>query len=96
MSRPLVLTTQSGLTTSLSWWAHMRVEGDSVVLASSSDDGWPDSSLVIAELSSDSEAKALFRTLNERILLKARTFDARDWPAPIRSQTSDDSAEEGR
>ena len=92
----MVVLAQSGFTTSLAWWAHLRVEGNSVMLANSSEEGLPDPCLVVAELSSDAEAKARFRTLNERILLKARTFDARDWAGLARDHTTEGSAEGGR
>ena len=95
MKRGLVLVAQSGLRTSLSWWANMRVEVDAVVLSSSSKEGWPDSSLVVAELRSEEEARAMFGTISQRILLKARAFDARDWPPPIRSQSPEAAAEDG-
>ena len=95
MKRGLLVTTHLGLRTSLSWWANMRVEVDAVVLSSPSKEGWPDSSLVVAELSSEGEARAMFGTISQRILLKARTFDARDWPPPIRSQSPEAAAEDG-
>jgi len=81
----MVVATQSGLMTSLSCWAHMRVEGDSVVLASSSDESWPASTLVVVAFPSEEEAKAMFDRISQRIQFKARTFDARDWPGMIRS-----------
>jgi hypothetical protein len=82
--RPMLVIMQSGLATSLSRWAHMRVEGDLVVLLGPSKEGGPGSSLVVAELRSEGEAQAMFRTINQRILLKARRFDACDWPGLIR------------
>lgn len=78
MSRPLIVVTESGLTTSASWWANCRVEGNNVVLSGSHEGGWPETNLIVAEHRSEAEARALFRKLNDRILLGAQWFDARD------------------
>ncbi len=86
----MVLITESGTATSLAWWASLRVDGKSVVVATFSK---TDSSLVVAARPSEAEAKAMFNAINQRILLKARTFDARGWSNSTRSQAPDDSAE---
>jgi hypothetical protein len=85
----MLVITQSRLTTSLSWWTTRRVEGNSVVLASSSDEGWPEANLIVAEHRSEVEAKEFFCKLNDRILRGAGWFDARNWPDLIRQGETD-------
>jgi hypothetical protein len=85
----MVVITEAGMATCLGWWAQLRVEGKSVVVATSPEERWPESSLVVAELRSEGEAQAMFRSINQRILLKARTFDSREWPGSIRREGND-------
>jgi hypothetical protein len=80
----MIVITQSGLGTSVSWWRHMHVDGDSLVLLGTAE--W-DSPVVVAQLPSEDDARKLFDVVSQRIALKARRFDARDWSALIRSQT---------
>jgi hypothetical protein len=75
MSRPLVVITQSGLGTSLFWWRHMHVDGDSLVLLATTEEC---SSVVVAQRPSEDDARELFDVVSQRIALKARRFDARE------------------
>ena len=90
--RSLTVMTEAGIATSTAWWAHVRIEGRSVVLSSSHDDGWPDHSLVVAQLASVSAARALFDIIKERRAVGARKFDAAAWPGLVSRYNSDDSA----
>ncbi len=87
----MVIITESGTATSLAWWASLRVEGKSVVVATSPESN---SSLVVAALPSEAEAKAMFTAINQRMLLKARRFDAREWSDSACHQVHNDSVEE--
>ena len=79
MTRPMVVITTSGIVTRLDWWSTMKVDGRSIVLTPVGDPD-PEAVLVVASLSSEAEARALFRTVNDRITLGAGTFDVGDWP----------------
>jgi hypothetical protein len=89
---PLTVVTEAGIATSTKWWANIRVEGSSVVLSSSYEYGWPDANLVVAELASMRAAKEMFRTIQDRIALKVRRFDASEWSEHAR-RDPDNSAE---
>lgn len=93
MTRPLMIVTAAGIPTSLAWWSRLRVEGQAVVLdAIVGDDESSGDSLVVAEVRSEGEAQAMFRTINQRLRDGASKFDARDWPGLVRD-ASDESAE---
>ena len=90
MSRALIVVTWDGQVTCLSWWDKLGVAGCRVVLWGPFNDGVPENSLVVAELRSVGEAKAFYRTLNDRILLEAKAFDAPEWPSlmPVKQRES--------
>lgn len=95
MSRPLVVVTSSNVATSITWWGICRIDGKSVVLSSSAEDDASQADLVVAELRSEAEAGAFYRTLTQRARLKARIFSAAEWPGLVRDHGPDDSAEGG-
>ncbi|MDP9227330.1 MAG: hypothetical protein M3P18_26475 [Actinomycetota bacterium] len=89
MSRPMIVIASSSVVTCLGWWEKFSVEGNAVVLSSPSDIESDGANLVVAEVSSE----ALFRTINQRIVLGARRFDVLDeWPGSIRRGDGDDVA----
>ncbi|MDP9225672.1 MAG: hypothetical protein M3P18_17895 [Actinomycetota bacterium] len=93
MSRPMIVITSSSVVTCLGWWEKFSVEGNAVVLSSPSAMESDGANLVVAEVRSEAEAGALFRTINHRIVLGARRFDVLDeWPGSIRRGDGDDVA----
>jgi hypothetical protein len=80
----LVLVTSSGLVTSVSWWTTLAADGDTVKLKKSCEDAGcvcPPDELVVAVLRSDAEASAFHRIATDEIRLKARRFEANEWPS---------------
>lgn len=95
MTRALVVVTSAGVPTSLAWWSRIRVDGHSLLLdAIVAEDDLSSDSLVVAEVRSEGEAQAMFRTINERLRDGASRFDARDWPGLVRADVDDASVEE--
>ena len=89
------MMTEGGTATSTKWWANIRVEGSSVILSSSHDDGWPDANLVVAELASMRAAKEMFRAIQDRIALKVRRFDASEWSEHARRDPDNSAGGDG-
>ena len=82
MKRGLLVVVESGVATSLDWWSQLKVSGDAVILQVTPDEG-PTHELMVAQLGALAEAQDMFAAINERVLLRARCFDVRDWIVSI-------------